>query len=80
MKCGDCVHWERAKPYKWGTCQYPLPVWIYDEPTILFPDNKADDCECFKRNDTSDRQHARKLSVNERIVNKGIICRAETST
>ncbi len=49
--CGQCKHWERAKPYTWGECIVILPIWCINlEPPrmTLFPGSIAKDCDCFE--------------------------------
>lgn len=42
-QCGDCKHWKRAVPHRWGKCEAPLPAWLdsqeYVDPAI-FPDSE----------------------------------------
>lgn len=49
--CSACVHFEQAKPYKWGLCTHPLPWWIESKsPTIHHDENNAKDCDCYTPN------------------------------
>jgi hypothetical protein len=50
--CGDCLFWERAKPYAWGKCHCPIPMHLADfEDPIIEAKKDAKDCEAFKEKD-----------------------------
>ena len=51
MTCSTCVHFEQAKPYRWGACKHPLPWWVLPiSPTVHPEDNNAKDCDCYAPN------------------------------
>ena len=54
--CGQCKWWERAKPYAFGNCYAPLPLWAVE---LAYAEGSAgcdsrpseavaDDCACFQ--------------------------------
>ena len=46
--CSSCVHFEQAKPYRWGLCKSPLPWWVESNSPAVHPDkNNAKDCDCY---------------------------------
>ena len=63
MICGNCTHWKREKPYTWGVCTVPLPVWVYDEErggsslTLFSEDARAKDCDVFEKAGSQPRAH-----------------------
>ena len=49
--CSSCVHFEQAKPYRWGLCKSPLPWWVESNSPAVHPDkNNAKDCDCYAPN------------------------------
>jgi hypothetical protein len=49
--CSACVHFEQAKPYRWGLCKHPLPWWVESRsPTVHPEQNNAKDCDCYTPN------------------------------
>jgi hypothetical protein len=59
--CGECEHWEQAKPYAYGNCLAPVPAWTAGEGrNLISPKSEmAEDCDCFTPRQVKDQEDAK---------------------